>query len=48
MGCKNELSRFPGQDIYKPGKKPAGFARLLLAEWKRHYPGSQENTKTIR
>ena len=22
-----------GADIFKPGKKPAGFARLLLDEW---------------
>ena len=40
-------TRFPGHDLYRGGKKPAGFARLLLAEWRRHYPGTQENTKTI-
>ena len=38
---------FEGLDIYKPGKKPPGFARLLLHEWKRHYPETQENNKTI-
>ena len=40
-------SKFPGHNLYQGGKKPAGFARLLLAEWRRHYPASQENTKTI-
>ena len=40
-------SKFPGHNLYQGGKKPAGFARMLLAEWRRHYPGSQENTKTI-
>jgi len=38
---------FAGLDLTRPGKKPAGFARMLLAEWKRHYPASEENTKTI-
>lgn len=39
--------KFPGFNLYQGGKKPVGFARLLLAEWRRHYPASQENTKTI-
>ena len=30
-------SKFPGHNLYQGGKKPAGFARLLLAEWRRHY-----------
>jgi len=48
LQMRNALAaKFPGQDLTKSGKKPPGFARLLLAEWTRHYPGSQENTKTI-
>jgi len=48
LQMRNSLAaKFPGQDLTRPGKKPAGFARFLLAEWTRHYPGSQENTKTI-
>jgi len=48
LQMRNSLAvKFPGQDLTRPGKKPAGFARMLLSEWTRHYPGSQENTKTI-
>ena len=31
--------KFPGQDLFKSGKKPPGFAKMLLSEWLRHYPG---------
>ena len=31
---------FPGQDLFKSGKKPPGFAKMLLSEWLRHYPGT--------
>ena len=48
LQMRNALAaKFPGVDLTKSGKKPPGFARMLLAEWTRHYPGSQENTKTI-
>ena len=32
--------QFPGQDLFKSGKKPPGFAKMLLCEWLRHYPGT--------
>ena len=41
------ISKFPGQDLFKSGKKPPGFAKLLLAKWLVLYPDSQENTKSI-
>ena len=41
------VNSFPGQDLTRPGKKPPGFAKLLLAEWTRLYPDTRENTKTI-
>merc|ERR1712168_568847 len=28
------VHHFPGQDLYKSGKKPTGFAPLLLHHWK--------------
>ena len=31
---------FPGQDLFKSGKKPSGFAKMLLNEWLRLYPGT--------
>ena len=33
------ILKFPGQDLFKSGKKPPGFAKMLLSEWLRHYPG---------
>ena len=33
------IPKFPGQDLFKSGKKPPGFAKMLLSEWLRHYPG---------
>ena len=41
------VPQFPGADLFKSGKKPPGFAKMLLGEWLRYYPESQENTKTI-
>ena len=41
------ISKFPGQDLFKSGKKPTGFAKLLLSKWLVVYPDSQENTKSI-
>ena len=31
---------FPDQDLFKPGKKPSGFAKMLLNEWLQLYPGT--------
>ena len=39
--------KFPGQDLFKSGKKPPGFAKMLLSEWLRHYPGNLLFVKTI-
>ena len=41
------ISKFPGQDLFKSGKKPPGFAKQLLSSWLVLYPDSQENTKSI-
>ena len=37
---------FPGCDIYKP-RKPKGLSTLVLEEWKKQYPESEETNKTI-
>ena len=41
------MPQFPGADLFKSGKKPPGFDKMLLGEWLRYYPESQEYTKTI-
>ena len=41
------VPHFPGQNITKPGKKPIGFARMLLAQWKLHYPATEVRLETI-
>ena len=43
---KSLKSSFKGCDIYKP-KKPKGLATMVLDEWKRYYPDSEETNKTI-
>ena len=35
------IPKFPAQDLFKCGKKPPGFAKMLLSEWLRHYPGNK-------
>ena len=43
---KSLKSSFKGCDIYKP-KKPKGLASMVLDEWKKYYPDSEETNKTI-
>ena len=43
---KSLKGSFKGCDIYKP-KKPKGLATMVLDEWKRYYPDSEETNKTI-
>ena len=32
--------QLPGADLFKSGKKPPGFDKMLLGEWLRYYPES--------
>ena len=40
LQMRNDLiPKFPGHDLFKGGKKPTGFAKMLLSQWLSLYPG---------
>ena len=40
LNMRNDLiPKFPAHDLFKGGKKPPGFAKMLLSQWLQVYPG---------